>query len=65
MVAQNIANYLKDNGIKGTWLAKKLNIPKQTLYTILKGRAELKADMYIQICQILRVNPDIFTDKEE
>ena len=60
MIAANIGKYLNDNGIKQTWLADKLEIPVSTLNGIIKGRSELKADMFITICNILNVPPEEF-----
>lgn len=64
LVANNIGEYLRKNGIKQTWLAEKLNIPTTTLNGIIHGRSELKADMFIRICQILKVQPEIFAKSE-
>ena len=65
MVAKNIEKYMCENGIKRTWLAEQLNIPKRTLYSIFNGQSRLKADMFIQICQILKVSPETFANMEE
>ena len=65
MLAKNIEMYLKQNGIKQSWLAEKLNVSKSTLHGILKGNTQMKADMFIHICQLLRVPPETFTEKEE
>lgn len=60
MVAKNIGEYLKENGIKQTWLAERLEIPPQTLNGIIKGRSELKAETFITICKVLNVSPETF-----
>lgn len=60
MVATNINQYLVDNGIKKTWLAEQLGVPTSTLSTILNGRVEMRAEMFIRICRILRVSPETF-----
>lgn len=60
MVATNINQYLVDNGIKKTWLAERLGVPTSTLSTILNGRVEMRAEMFIRICRILRVSPETF-----
>lgn len=60
MVAKNINEYLVENGIKKTWLAERLGVPISTLSTILNGHAQLKAEMFIQICQTLGVKPETF-----
>lgn len=63
MVAGNIGEYLNQNGIKQNWLAERLNIHPSTLNGILNGRSELKADMFIEICHILNVPPERFSEE--
>lgn len=60
MVAKSIGEYLKENGIKQSWLADRLDVPPTTLNGIINGRAEMKADMFISICRILNVPPETF-----
>lgn len=62
MVATKINEYLVANGIKKTWLAERLDVPVSTLSTILSGRVQMKAEMFIRICQILGVAPETFAD---
>lgn len=63
MIAKNIGEYLKENGIKQIWLADRLGIPATTLNGILNGRAEMKADMFISICRILNIPPETFANE--
>ncbi len=65
MVAKNIEKYLKDHGIMAAWLARQLNIPKTTLYSVFNGSSQLKADMFIQICRILKVSPETFVEVQD
>ena len=60
MVAKSIGEYLKDNGIKQSWLAERLDVPPTTLNGIINGRTEMKADMFISIFRILNVPPETF-----
>lgn len=60
MVAKSIGEYLKENGIKQSWLADRLDVPPTTLNGIINGRAKMKADMFISICKILNVPPETF-----
>jgi plasmid maintenance system antidote protein VapI len=64
LVAKCIGEYLKENGIKQTWLADRLDVPVTTLNGIINGRAEMKADMFISICRILNVPPETFAKGE-
>jgi len=65
LVAKSIGEYLRENGIKQTWLADRLDIPATTLNGIINGRAEMKADMFISICRILNVPPETFAKETE
>lgn len=58
MVAGRIKQFMEDNGISQAWLARKLDIPPATMNGILNGNQQLKADMFIQICKLLRVSPE-------
>lgn len=62
MVAKNIKDYLKAKGIRQTWLAEQLGIPNTTLNGYFSGLAQLKADMFVEICQILGEPPETFTE---
>ncbi len=64
MVARKINEYLIANGVKKTWLAERLGVPVSTLSTILNGRVQMKAEMFINICKILGVAPETFADGE-
>ena len=65
MVAKSIGEYLRENGIKQTWLADRLDVPATTLNGIINGRTEMKADMFISICRILNVPPETFAKETE
>lgn len=63
MLAESINKYLKDRGIKQSWLAEKVGLPVTTLNGIINGKVQLKADLFIQICQALEVPPETFSEK--
>ena len=65
MLAQKIYQYLEQNGIKQTWLAAQLGMAKSTMNGIFKGRTRLKAETFLQICDILRVSPEIFSERKD
>ncbi len=64
LVAKCVGEYLKENGIKQSWLAERLEIPPTTLNGIFNGRSELKADLFIKICHVLNVPPETFAKGE-
>ena len=63
MLANRISEYMKCNGIKQAWLARELDVPVTTFNGIMNGRSALKADMFVQICNILKVPPETFLEK--
>lgn len=62
MIVKAIKEYLFTHGIKQTWLAEQLGIPNTTLSGIMNGRSELKAEMFIRICEILDEPLERFTE---
>lgn len=65
MIGKNISAYLRDNGIKQSWLAERLGIPITTLSGAMTGRVHMKAEMFMKICEILRVPPETFNERKE
>jgi DNA-binding Xre family transcriptional regulator len=63
LLAESINKYLKDRGIKQSWLAEKVGLPVTTLNGIINGKVQMKADLFIQICQALEVQPETFSEK--
>lgn len=61
LLAKRINEYLKENGIKQTWLAEKVGVPITTFNGIINGRVAMKADMFIKICVALGEPPERFT----
>lgn len=64
MLAKNINEYLKDNGIKQTWLAEQVDLPISTFHGIITGKVAMKADLFIKICNVLNVPPERFSEGE-
>ena len=62
MIAERIADYVKEKGIKQTVLAKALGIAPQSMGEMLKGKRTLTAEEYVEICDFLEVPYSKFTD---
>ena len=60
MISDQIAQYLKDEGIKQSFISKKTGIGKVTLSQTLLGKRKLPADEYKLICDALGVSLDKF-----
>lgn len=65
MVAARIKEYLKRNGIKGSFLADKIGVPRNTISSILNGKRKITAEEYFQICKALRVSTDFFFENKD
>ena len=63
MVANAIATYLKENGIKQTFLSEKTGLTKHCISFALNGKRKLSIDEYEKICIALNVPYDFFFTK--
>ena len=64
----NLVQYTREIGINIAELSRKAGIPYQTCYEVFgeKGRGrELKADEFLTICAIIKVNPMDFRSVEK
>lgn len=60
MIAENIAQYLKDNGITQSHVAERAGMHKQTFSNAMCGKRRLTADEYVLICDALGKSADYF-----
>ena len=65
MIAENIADYISEKGIKQSAIANDLGIKQQTMSDIINGNRNLKADEYIDICDFLEVPYDKFVTRQQ
>lgn len=61
---EKISDYLKQNGIKQTFIADKCGWTKQKLYNLLHGRNRISVEDYEAICEALSVPFDFFCTKK-
>jgi len=54
----NLGKLLKQKGIKGKFIADKLNISPQQLYHHLKKKKDLSLSMVVNVAQILGMSVD-------
>lgn len=64
-IAGAICQYLKENGIKQSFVAEKCGWTKQKTSNIVRGRAKIAADDYIALCDALGVQYGFFYDAAE
>lgn len=58
-VYERLNKYIKDNGIKQSYISEKANIPENTLSMILNGKSRLDADKLQDIITALNIEPNI------
>lgn len=58
-VYEKLANYLKINGIKQSYVAKQTGIPENTLSMIINGKLKLDAEKLRDIIIALNIDPSI------
>lgn len=59
---EKIAAYLKGNGIKQNFIAKKIGVKENTLSSILKGQTKLSIERLELICGVLEKEPNDFIE---
>lgn len=60
MVYETLRDYVKDEGVKYTVIAKKSGIPVDAVSSIMKGKRKMDVEEYIRICAALRIPPEKF-----
>lgn len=60
-----INEYLISKGIKQTYIAKKVGISEDKLSNILNGKRKISATEYLNLCEVLGVDPKTFNAGKE
>ena len=60
MIYEQIANYLKRNGIKQSFLAENTSLSRQAISEALNGRRKITVEEYADICKALNVSVNRF-----
>lgn len=63
MVKENIARYIKSNGIKQVFVANGTGLTQQAVSSIVNGERDLDVEEYIKICDLFKVSYDFFVEK--
>lgn len=64
MISENVADYIKEKGIKQTVLADAIGISAPSLNNKLQGKTKLYAEEYLAICEFLNMPSDYFRDRK-
>lgn len=62
MVRENIVKYLKNNGIKQSFVADNIGLSRMAMSNLVNGDRDLDVEEYVKICDLLKVNYDFFID---
>lgn len=65
MVGKFIGQYLKENGIKQTFVAEKVGIPNSQMSDICTKDRSVDSVLYYKICKALNVPLETFLEKTE
>lgn len=57
MLGTYLKQYMKNNGIKQSYLSEKTGITQQTLTAILDGQRKMEVAEYYDICAAIGVSP--------
>lgn len=60
MIAEEIAEYVKERGIKQSFLCERTGLSKHCISQALNGKRKLSVDEYASICTALDVSFDFF-----
>jgi len=63
MIAAAIASYMKENGIKQSFLCEKTGLTKHCVCAALNSKRKLTIDEYELICSALNVPYDFFFER--
>ena len=59
-IGKKIKAFLKDNGIKLSWVAEQIGISKTTVYCALTSNKTLSVELYAKICNLFNLSLDYF-----
>lgn len=62
VVQSKVAQYLKEQGIKQSWLAQKTGLTDNMISGILNGTRKMTADEFVRICKAIGKNPNDFME---
>ena len=60
LIYESVRDYIKDAGIKYTFIADKTGMKVNVISMIMQGKRKLGADEFVTICGALHVPPDKF-----
>lgn len=65
IVQKRVADYVRDNGIKNSFIVERTGYSKLKVSRILNLHQHMSADEFEQFCKALRKSPNDFIEYEE
>lgn len=65
MLAEALADYIKERGFKQRMIAERAGLTESELSRILRQKSQLKADVFLRICDALEVSMGHFHQRGE
>ena len=66
MVVESRLNaYIRDNGIRQSFICERANVDADMLSRCLNGKQEMRLDIFEKICHALRKDPNDFIKPDE
>jgi transcriptional regulator with XRE-family HTH domain len=59
-VTKEIANYIKEQGITVSTIARHTGLSRNVLHNSISGKRKLRADEFLLICKFLKTPPEDF-----
>ena len=63
MLHKIVKEYMREQGVRQSWLAGRLGIKESKLSEILNGKRPFNSDLFAKICIELGVSADYFVGK--
>lgn len=64
-VEARLGAYLRDNGIRQSFICERAKIDSDQLSRCLKGKQDMKLDTFERVCKVLRKDPNEFIKPDE
>lgn len=65
LVYEKVRQYLKDHGIRQSFVAEKCNLSLSTFNSMMNGHRRMYAEDLRKICYALNVSPEVFIEYQE
>lgn len=64
LIIQKIEEIREDRGINIAELARRIEVSRQRLWSVLRFKRRMRIEEFVKICAVLDINPQCFITKE-